>query len=257
MDYVLICCVAYLSSGLTLFSGFGLGTLLMPVFALFFPLEIAIALTAIVHLLNNLFKLFLLGKYADGRIVFKFGLPAILAAFFGAWLLMRLSGTEAIFSYFLFSHEFQVSAIKLVIGIMIIIFSLLELVPGNKKVTLDQKYLPVGGLLSGFFGGLSGHQGALRSGFLIRAGLTKEAFIATGVVISCLVDVSRLFIYRSQFFVVNFENSGLMLLAAVAFAFLGAFLGKKYLKKVTIKSIRVFVSILLFIIAICLIMGII
>ena len=257
MDYVLLCCVAFLASGLTLFSGFGLGTLLMPVFALFFPLEIAIALTAIVHLLNNLFKLFLLGKYADGRIVFKFGLPAILAAFFGAWLLMRLSGTEAIFSYFLFSHEFQVSAIKLVIGIMIIIFSLLELVPGNKKVSLDQKYLPVGGLLSGFFGGLSGHQGALRSGFLIRAGLTKEAFIATGVVISCLVDVSRLFIYRSQFFVVNFENSGLMLLAAVAFAFLGAFLGKKYLKKVTIKSIRVFVSILLFIIAICLIMGII
>jgi acyl-CoA reductase-like NAD-dependent aldehyde dehydrogenase len=42
-------------------------------------------------------------------------------------------------------------------------------------------YLPVGGLLSGFFGGLSGHQGALRSVFLLRAGLTKESFIATGV----------------------------------------------------------------------------
>jgi hypothetical protein len=39
-----------LASALTLFSGFGLGTLLMPVVALFFPLDLAIAMTAMVHL---------------------------------------------------------------------------------------------------------------------------------------------------------------------------------------------------------------
>jgi len=62
MDYFILCLVALLGSGLTLFSGFGLGTLLVPVFAIFFPIEIAIALTAIVHFLNNLFKLALLAK---------------------------------------------------------------------------------------------------------------------------------------------------------------------------------------------------
>ena len=36
MSYLIICTVALAVSGLTLFSGFGLGTLLMPVFALFF-----------------------------------------------------------------------------------------------------------------------------------------------------------------------------------------------------------------------------
>lgn len=45
-------------------------------------------------------------------------------------------------------------------------------------------WLPLGGLLSGFFGGLSGNQGALRSAFLLKAGLSKEAFIATGTVSS-------------------------------------------------------------------------
>jgi len=40
-----------------LLSGFGLGTLLLPVFALFFPLPVAIAATALVHLANNFFKL--------------------------------------------------------------------------------------------------------------------------------------------------------------------------------------------------------
>jgi hypothetical protein len=37
--------------------------------------------------------------------------------------------------------------------------------------------------LSGFFGGLSGHQGAFRRAFLIKP-LTKKSFLATKVVIS-------------------------------------------------------------------------
>ena len=34
MSYLVICSVALLASGLTFFSGFGLGTLLLPAFAL-------------------------------------------------------------------------------------------------------------------------------------------------------------------------------------------------------------------------------
>ena len=56
--YIVCSLVALLASGLTFFSGFGLGTLLTPVFALFFPIEIAITITSIVHFLNNLFKCF-------------------------------------------------------------------------------------------------------------------------------------------------------------------------------------------------------
>jgi uncharacterized membrane protein YfcA len=41
---------------LTFFSGFGLGTLMLPVMALFFPVDLAVIATAIVHLANNLFK---------------------------------------------------------------------------------------------------------------------------------------------------------------------------------------------------------
>jgi uncharacterized protein len=63
IDAVLICLTAFLAAGVTLFSGFGLGTLLMPVFVLFIPIETAIALTAVVHLFNNLLKLILLGRY--------------------------------------------------------------------------------------------------------------------------------------------------------------------------------------------------
>jgi uncharacterized membrane protein YfcA len=40
MSYLVVCAVALLASALTFFSGFGLGTLLLPAFALFFPIEI-------------------------------------------------------------------------------------------------------------------------------------------------------------------------------------------------------------------------
>lgn len=49
MEYLVICLSSLAVSGLTLFSGFGLGTVLTPVMALFFPIETAVAATAVVH----------------------------------------------------------------------------------------------------------------------------------------------------------------------------------------------------------------
>jgi len=46
MEYLAVSAVAVLISALTLFSGFGLGTVLMPAFALFFPVPVAVAATA-------------------------------------------------------------------------------------------------------------------------------------------------------------------------------------------------------------------
>lgn len=246
MEYVIVGIAAFLISGLTLFSGFGLGTVLLPVFALFFPIEIAIGMTAVVHLLNNLFKLVLLGKHADKSVVLKFGLPAILAAFAGAWLLLWFSGQEALFRYTLFHREMVVTPVKLVIAILMAFFALMELLPYLNKMPFSQKLLPVGGVLSGFFGGLSGHQGALRSAFLLRAGLTKEGFIATGVVISCLVDFSRLFIYSSKFSQGISGHTLDLLLVAILAAFLGAFLASRYMHKVTMRIVQIIVSIMLF-----------
>jgi hypothetical protein len=99
MKYFLICLTAFLVSGLTLFSGFGLGTVLMPVLALFFPLGTAIALAAVVHLFNNLFKLALLGRHADKAVVYRFGVPAILAAYLGAEALLWLSHLKPLATY--------------------------------------------------------------------------------------------------------------------------------------------------------------
>ena len=250
--YVIICLAALLGSGLTLFSGFGLGTMLVPVFALFFPIDIAIVLTATVHFLNNVFKLILLGKNADKKVVIKFGIPSIIAAFIGAYLLTYVTALEPLFSYTLYGKVFYIVPVKLTIACLLFIFALFDIIPTLSKLQFDAKYLAIGGLLSGFFGGLSGNQGALRTAFLIRANMSKETFIASGIVIACLVDISRLTIYFEQIIRWDDQLNYSLLLLATASAFLGAYFGNKLLKKVTIKTVQCVVATMLLLFSIML-----
>ena len=256
-ETIVILIVALGASGLTFFSGFGLGTLLMPAFALFFPVESAVAMTAVVHFANNLFKLGLAGKRADRSVLLRFGLPAIAASFLGAWLLLRLSDFPSVYEYLWMGRTFQVTWVKLVMAAVMIGFALLETLPAARRLEFDAKFLPLGGTLSGFFGGLSGHQGALRSAFLVRSGLTKESFIGTGVAIACLVDLTRLSVYSGHFGRLHSENSWPLIGAATLAAFLGALIGSRLVHKVTIASIRTLVSIFLVVIAIFLAVGVI
>lgn len=257
MDYIIISIVILIAAGLTLFSGFGLGTLLLPVFGLFFPIDIAIGLTAIVHFSNNLIKLGFFYKHLDWKVILRFGIPSIIAAFFGAYLLTRLTDLKPFMSYTILDNIFFITPIKLTISALLIVFSLIELLPKLSDLQFAKKYMPIGGLLSGFFGGLSGNQGALRSAFLIRAGLSKEVFIGTGVVIACFVDLTRLSIY-SQSILTHVDKSKIILLIVAVFsAFIGVYFGNKLVKKMTIKSLQVIVAIMILVFSILLGLGII
>lgn len=249
MQLAVICGVAFAASLLTFFTGFGLGTLLLPAFAAFFPAEVAVALTAVVHFLNSVFKLLLVGRHANVRVAVRFGVPAIAAAFGGALVLGWLAGREALLTYELAGRSFEVSPVAFVIAVLMVAFAALELWPRFKRVSIPLRYLPVGGLLTGFFGGLSGHQGALRSAFLIRAGLEKASFIATGVVIAAVVDVTRLAVYSERFFAADLVRNAPLLGAAALAAFAGAVAGAQLLHKVSLRFIEVGVAVLLVLVA--------
>lgn len=246
--------VAVVSFGaalLTLFSGFGLGTLLLPVFALFLPVEIAVAATAVVHLANNLFKLALVGRHADRSVVLAFGVPAIAAAFLGAWLLSDMTALPPITDYTLGHVRAEVTWAKLVIGPALVFFALFDLVPQLRTLTVERRWLPLGGALSGFFGGLSGLQGALRATFLIKCGLGRDAFVGTGVVVAVLVDLARLLVYGATFYGRHFDALGgagsegmaAMVATATVAAFAGSFAASRLLEKVTIDGVQKLVGV--------------
>lgn len=240
---------ALVASGLTLFSGFGLGTMLLPAFALFFPVELAVAMTAIVHLANNFLKLAVLGRHADRSVVVRFGVPAIVAAIAGAVLLTALTDASPGARWSLAGREMTITPVALMIAVVILAFALLEVLPSFGHLRFGRGYLLLGGVLSGFFGGLSGHQGALRSAFLVRAGLSKERFIATGVVIACLVDVTRLSVSAGHLRATGISEHLTLLIAGILSAFAGVLAGRALLHSMTMKSIQLIVSVLLVIIA--------
>jgi uncharacterized protein len=257
MEIIIICIAAFVTAILTFFSGFGLGTILTPVFAVFFPVEIAIALTGVVHFANNLFKIALIGKRVDKTVLLRFGIPAIFASFLGAWLLLKITDLPNIYEYQMWGRVFEITPIKLIIAILLIIFSLLEISPSYQKVQFGRNKLVLGGVLSGFFGGLSGIQGAIRSAFLIKSGLSKEAYIATGVVIASLIDITRLSVYASRFTSSNLQENSTLLIAATLSAISGAYFGKQMLKKITMRNIQMLVAIMLILIAVALASGLI
>ena len=254
MDYLVVCFVALLVSALTLFSGFGLGTVLMPAFALFFPVPVAVAATAVVHLANNLFKVSLVGRKANWSVVVRFAFPGALAAMAGAALLNLFNELKPVWSYQFGGQVHEIVVVDLVIGAAIVGFAFLDLLPWFRELTFDRKYLPVGGLLSGFFGGLSGIQGALRSAFLIKAGLEKESFIGTGTVSAVIVDVARLLVYGISFYATKFAgvapDMGGLILAATLAAFMGSFIGTRLLKKVTLRTVQIIVGVMLIVVGV-------
>ncbi len=257
MEFFVIAITAFFAAILTFFSGFGLGTILTPVFMIFFPVEAAIALTGIVHFSNNIFKIALVGRRADKSTVLRFGIPAVVAAFAGAWILLNIPDANPLFTYEMAGRNWEVYPVKFLISILLICFALMDLIPFFSRLQFGKDKLPLGGILSGFFGGLSGNQGALRAAFLIKAGLSKEAYIGTAVVVSTMVDFTRLGVYSTRFKESGLEENIPIVICGTLAAIAGAFLGNKLLKKITLHSLQVIVAIMLILLSVALGMGLI
>jgi hypothetical protein len=131
------------------------------------------------------------------------------------------------------------------------------MIPKLNQLEIGTQWVMPGGLLSGFFGGLTGNQGALRSAFLIRFKLDKETFIATGIGIACMIDVTRIPMYLRDLSSQTGYDAWPLLATTALSAFTGAFLGNKYLKKTTLETVQKIVAGMLILISLLIMGGII
>ena len=138
---------AFLAAVLTLMTGFGLATILTPVFLIFYDVKIAILIVAVVHLLNNLLKLSLFSRHVSMDILKRFGVLTLLGAFIGAF----------------FQGTMDSSLVKILLGISLVFLGLKEATGFGEKLRLPQKIDFIGGFLSGLLGGFVGNRGAIRS----------------------------------------------------------------------------------------------
>ncbi len=244
LPYFLLGLVALTASFATFFSGFGLGTLLLPVFAFFFSIEIAILATAMVHFINSIFKFSLTIRSIDLSILIRFGIAAGVGAGIGSFTMKLIGNQEILFHYFVKNYKIEVEQISFIIGLIMLFFASIELIPSLKNKVFHKRWLPLGGLISGFFGGFSGHQGALRSAFLSKAEIDKRVFISTSICMALIIDLTRVSFYFQGLDLNKLPVS--MILFGCFFALLGSILGKRYFDKKKNINIRMIVAIFLF-----------
>jgi len=222
---------AFLSASLTLMTGFGVGTILTPVFLIFYDVKIAILIVAVVHLSNNILKASMFGKHISVDVLKRFGVLTLIGAFIGAFLQGKMD------SYI----------VKVLLGVVLIFLGLKEATGFGEKVRLPRKIDFIGGFLSGLLGGFVGNQGAIRSAYLLNYNISKETFVATAAIIASVVDVTRIPVYIFANKDVLADNVILLLITTVS-AFAGTFAGKTFLKKISLKTFKTYVAAMIIII---------
>ncbi len=263
MEYILAGLVSFAIPLLALVSGFGLGTLLLPTFAIFFQLPVAIAMAAGVHLLNSLFHAIGSKDLVNRKVLVLFAVTAVPGAALGAFLFSIVAMHADIFQYNIAGMDHGFSLVKAIVGLCIVAFSLIEINPQTTAIRFDRQFIPLGGFISGFFGGLAGIQSALRHPFLAKAQLSREAANATGAACACVVDTTRLIIYG--FLLVKLTKTGTiypsietpMILLGLLLAFGGSWFGGQMIRKVLYKEAQLVTLVLLLTIGVMLMFGLI
>jgi len=163
-------------------SGFGLGTIMLPVLLFYdIPFSQVVLMVAIIHLFHDISKMALFHASINWNLFLHFGLPTIIATFFGA--LFINSRPEFLFSF---------------LGIFLMTYSLALLILPDFRLKYTRRNAIIGALTSGFFAGIFGIRGAIRAVFLSAYDFPHKTYISTIGAVSILLDSTRIGVYFWQ-----------------------------------------------------------
>jgi uncharacterized protein len=224
----LVVLAATLAGAVAAVSGFGIGSLLTPLFAAHFGTKAAVAAVSIPHVVGTAVRFVKLRAHVDGRAFRRFGILSAAGGLLGALINARV----------------KAPVLSVVLGVLLIFAGLSGLLGLAERMRLGRRTAWVAGLLSGLFGGLVGNQGGIRSAALMGFDLPKEAFVATATAVALVVDGARLPIYL-------WTEWGTLIrlwpqiVAAIAGVLLGTLAGVRVLRRIPERVFRPSVSILI------------
>jgi uncharacterized membrane protein YfcA len=159
--------------------GFGIGSLLTPLFAVRFGTDAAIVAVVLPHLAGSLLRGWRLRHSIDRPVLLRFGILSAAGGLAGAFLFARLSS----------------EALTRMLGVLLMLTAMAGFGGWPERWKPRRALVWFLGALSGFFGGIVGNQGGLRAAALMTFGLAPSAFVATSTVVGIVVDAARVPVY--------------------------------------------------------------
>jgi uncharacterized membrane protein YfcA len=128
-------------------------------------------------------------------------------------------------------------ALAIVFGCLLLFAGVSGLTGVIDRMHFGRRMAWFAGALSGFFGGLVGNQGGIRSAALLGFDIRKEALVATATAVALIVDGARMPVYLTV------ETRGILsawpvLIVAIIGVLLGTFWGVRVLRQIPEKMFR-------------------
>ena len=221
MEIIYIFFITILASMLGTMTGFGTSTVMIPILVLWLPPVETIFLVSIVHWFGNIWKVVLFKSGIHLKLILLFGASGLIASYLGAAITLEAG---------------QVILLR-VLGGFLVAYSLFLLLQQNFKIPATNSTALGGGALSGFFAGMFGIGGAIRSMFLTAFDLPKAVYIATAGAIGLLVDSTRIVTYVAGGTELS-QRLWLGLLLFIPASFLGAQLAKRIVDRIPQSKFR-------------------
>ncbi len=222
---LLLTLAGILAGAIAAISGFGIGSILTPLLALWIGTKLAVAVVSIPHFIGTALRFTVIRKYVDRRVLWSFGVTSAVGGLAGAVLHIWLR--SAVLGY--------------VLGALLVFAGITGVTGLASRMRFGRTAGWITGALSGMFGGLVGNQGGIRSAALLGFGLQRDAFVATATAIALLVDVFRMPVYA----VLQYHQIAAqwpMALIATTGVVVGTLSGKWMLQRIPQKIFRLIVA---------------
>jgi uncharacterized protein len=221
MMHIVAFFIAIVAGGIAAMSGFGIGSLLTPVLAVHYGTKLAVAMVSVPHLAGTAARFLGLRKQVDRKVFLNFGIVSAAGGVAGALLNARAGNPS----------------LAIVFGCLLMFAALSGLTGFVDRMRFGRGTAWVAGALSGFFGGLVGNQGGIRSAALLGFDIRKEALVATATAIALIVDGARMPVYLA------IESKGIfaawpVLITTIAGVLLGTFWGVRLLRRIPERAFR-------------------
>ena len=200
--------------------------------------KLAVAAVSIPHAIGTSIRFWRFRREINWKVVRSFGFTSAAGGLTGA--LLNTWATSR--------------ALEIVFGCLLVLAGASQVTGYAKRWRLRGTLAWLGGALSGFFGGLVGNQGGIRTAAMLGFEVDKRQFVATTTAVALMIDLARVPVYLVTDTAALARLWPTMAIATIGVV-IGTIFGERLLARVPEQRFRMVVGILLLLLGVSFLIG--